>query len=159
MPEPVIQITDSIATVSVEEGDVVVVNVELEPVVEIVDAAVVGPQGPIGIQGPTGVQGATGVTGGQGATGVGITGATGVIGPMGPTGATGEQGATGVGITGATGAVGPMGPTGATALSDLTDVNVGLKVDKSVLVWNESTGKFTANDQNTIITLTDGGNF
>lgn len=133
MPEPIIEIINNIATATVVEGDIVLVNVELEPVVETVTTAVIGPQGPIGIQGPTGVQGATGVTGGQGATGIGITGATGVVGPM--------------------------GPTGATALANLTDVDVNSKVNKSVLVWNESTGKFTANDQNTTITLTDGGNF
>lgn len=49
--------------------------------------------------------------------------------------------------------------TGITLLSDLSDVNTTSKVDKSVLVWNEDTEKFTANDLNTIITITDGGSF
>jgi hypothetical protein len=114
MPDPIIQITNNVATASVEEGNIVLLNVGLEPVVETVDVGV------IGAQGPAGIQGATGPVGGQGAT----------------------------------------GPSGGTAtLSGLTDVDVSSKVNKSVLTWDEGTGKFVANDQNTIITLTDGGNF
>ena len=51
------------------------------------------------------------------------------------------------------------GGGGITALAQATDVNVSAKVDKSVLVYDSSAGKFVANDVNTIITLTDGGNF
>jgi hypothetical protein len=68
-----------------------------------------------------------------------VTIETGVIGPQGPQG--------------------PQGETGASALSDLTDVNVVNKVDKSVLVFDEITNQFIANDANTITTITDGGNF
>lgn len=49
--------------------------------------------------------------------------------------------------------------TGITALAQATDVNVASKVDKSVLVYDASTDKFVANNVNTVITLTDGGNF
>jgi hypothetical protein len=45
------------------------------------------------------------------------------------------------------------------ALGDLSNVDDATKVDLSVLVYNESEGKFVANDVNTIITITDGGNF
>lgn len=44
-------------------------------------------------------------------------------------------------------------------LGDLSNVDDNFKVDKSVLTYNQSTGKFAANDVNTIITITDGGNF
>jgi hypothetical protein len=66
----------------------------------------------------------------------------GVIGPQGPQGA-----------------AGPAGPAGSTTLSELTDVNVIAKVNKSVLVYDQLTDKFVANDVNTITTITDGGNF
>jgi hypothetical protein len=107
VPDPIIEIVNNIATVTVDEGDNAIINIGLEPTPEIIEIGVIGPQGPIGGQGPPG----------------------------------------------------PEGPTGPAALSDLTDVDAISKVDKSVLVWNQSTGKFTANDQNTTITLTDGGNF
>lgn len=63
-----------------------------------------------------------------------------------------------------TGIVGPQGPPGAsgaaaTSLSSLNDVNVVNKVNKSVLVYDQITDKFVANDANTISTITDGGNF
>ena len=149
MPDPIIEIIDNIVTVSVDEGNNAIINIGLEPVTETVvinnvatiaveegDNAVINIEpGPVvetidvAVVGPQGPAGSPGLTGGQGATG-----------PAGGQGATGPAG-------------------GATALSDLTDVDVNSKVNKSVLVWNEATGKFTANDQNTTITLTDGGNF
>lgn len=59
------------------------------------------------------------------------------------------------------GVVGPQGPPGggSSSLSDLTDVNIAAKVDKSILVYDQSSQKFIANDVNTIVTITDGGNF
>jgi hypothetical protein len=44
-------------------------------------------------------------------------------------------------------------------LGDLSNVDDNFKVDKSVLTYNQTSGKFVANDVNTIITITDGGNF
>jgi len=44
-------------------------------------------------------------------------------------------------------------------LQDLTDVAVGSRVDGSLLIYEAATAKFVANDINTKITLTDGGNF
>lgn len=44
-------------------------------------------------------------------------------------------------------------------LASLTDVNVVNKVNKSVLVFDQTTNKFVANDVNTITTITDGGSF
>ena len=44
-------------------------------------------------------------------------------------------------------------------LQDLTDVAVGGRVDGSLLIYEAATAKFVANDINTKITLTDGGNF
>lgn len=63
-----------------------------------------------------------------------------------------------------TGVVGPQGPQGlpgggATTLAALEDVNISQKIDKSILYYNQSSGKFVANEINTLITLTDGGNF
>ena len=149
MPDPIIEIIDNIVTVSVDEGNNAIINIGLEPVTETVvinnvatiaveegDNTVINIEpGPVvetidvAVVGPQGPAGSPGLTGGQGATG-----------PAGGQGATGPAG-------------------GATALSDLTDVDVNSKVNKSVLAWNEATQKFTANDQNTTITLTDGGNF
>ena len=45
------------------------------------------------------------------------------------------------------------------ALSDLSDVNVGSKIDGSVLVYDGGSQKFVANSSFTSISLTDGGNF
>ena len=104
MPDPAIEIVESVATVTVDEGDNAIVNIGLEPVVEVIETGVIGAQGP---QGP----------------------------------------------------VGPQGPIGSSTLAGLADVNTSNKVDKSVLVWNQSAGQFVANDLNTTITLTDGGNF
>lgn len=44
-------------------------------------------------------------------------------------------------------------------LQDLTDVVAAGRVDGSVLIYDAATAKFVANDINTKITLTDGGNF
>lgn len=63
----------------------------------------------------------------------------------GPPGPTGPQGAT--------------GPPGSNALANLTDVDVTQKTNASVLYYKASAGKFVADDINTTITLTDGGNF
>jgi hypothetical protein len=46
-----------------------------------------------------------------------------------------------------------------TNLGDLNDVDTGNKVEKSVLIYDQTSGKFVANDVNTILTITDGGNF
>lgn len=46
-----------------------------------------------------------------------------------------------------------------TRLQDLTDVTSADKVDGSVLVYDSATSKFVADDVNTKLTLTDGGNF
>ena len=45
------------------------------------------------------------------------------------------------------------------ALSDLSDVNIGSKIDGSVLVYDGGSQKFVANSSFTSISLTDGGNF
>lgn len=58
---------------------------------------------------------------------------------------------------------GPQGPpgsgSGSTTLAALTDVDVTQKTNASVLYYKASAGKFVADDINTTITLTDGGNF
>lgn len=64
-----------------------------------------------------------------------------------------------VGIIGPQGPAGPAGPVGATTLAALTDVDITNKVDNSVLYYNQTSSKFLADDINTIITITDGGNF
>ena len=51
------------------------------------------------------------------------------------------------------------GGGGSSTLADLTDVDTTLKVNASVLYYKSSVSKFVADDVNTIITLTDGGNF
>ena len=51
------------------------------------------------------------------------------------------------------------GGGGSSTLADLTDVDTTLKVDTSVLYYKSSVSKFVADDVNTIITITDGGNF
>ena len=55
--------------------------------------------------------------------------------------------------------VGGAGTGGITQLSQASDVDVTGKVDKSLLVYDSSSSKFVANNVNTVITLTDGGNF
>jgi hypothetical protein len=56
---------------------------------------------------------------------------------------------------------GPQGATGASVsyLSELNDVNVSAKTDGSVLYYDAAASKFLADEINTKITLTDGGNF
>lgn len=44
-------------------------------------------------------------------------------------------------------------------LQDLSDVAVGSRVDGSLLIYEAASAKFVANDINTKITLTDGGNW
>ncbi len=107
MPDPVVEIINNVATVTVDEGDNAIVNIGLEPVAEVIEVGVVGSQGPQGPQGPQGVQ----------------------------------------------------GPPGPSTLAGLTDVDVSGKVEKSLLVFNQATNKFVANNVNTIITISDGGNF
>jgi hypothetical protein len=100
----------------------------LEVLLVIFSAGIVGPTGPSGATGATGPQGVTGDTGPTGATGsTGPIGATGVTGPQGVTGDTGATGVTGpVGVTGVTGPqgvtgdTGPTGPTGVTGDAGVT---------------------------------------
>lgn len=54
---------------------------------------------------------------------------------------------------------GPQGPTATLGLNDLTDVNTTAKVAGSVLYYDAAAGEWKGNDINTVITLTDGGNF
>lgn len=49
--------------------------------------------------------------------------------------------------------------SGVSELGDLLDVNTNSKVEKSVLYYSSSAGKFLADNIETTITLTDGGNF
>lgn len=65
----------------------------------------------------------------------------------------------GVGAQGPQGIQGIQGIQGVSTLSGLTDVNVSSKVDKSVLVFDQGSNKFVANDVNTVLTIADGGNF
>jgi hypothetical protein len=45
------------------------------------------------------------------------------------------------------------------SLGDLLDVNDENRVNQSVVVFNETEQKYVVNDINTLITITDGGNF
>lgn len=56
---------------------------------------------------------------------------------------------------------GPQGPplSEVLRLADLADVNVTGKVASSVLYYDTTSGKWLGNDINTVVTLTDGGNF
>lgn len=55
---------------------------------------------------------------------------------------------------------GPQGPSAtAYGLGDLTDVDTTGKVANSVLYYDAASGEWKGNDINTVITLTDGGNF
>jgi len=55
---------------------------------------------------------------------------------------------------------GPQGPTApAYALGDLTDVVATAKVNGSVLYYDATSSKWKGDDINTVVTLTDGGNF
>jgi hypothetical protein len=48
---------------------------------------------------------------------------------------------------------------GKPALGDLSDVDTIGKIDKSVLTYDQATGKFVADDLTTVLTIADGGNF
>lgn len=54
---------------------------------------------------------------------------------------------------------GPQGPPGTTTLAGLSDVNTSGKVDQSVLYYDSASGQWRGDDINTVITITDGGNF
>jgi hypothetical protein len=54
---------------------------------------------------------------------------------------------------------GPQGPAAFASLSELDDVNVTGRVDKSVLYYDSATSEWKGDDINTVITLTDGGAF
>ena len=55
---------------------------------------------------------------------------------------------------------GPQGPPAPPyPLGDLTDVNATGKVANSVLYYDAISGKWKGDDINTVISLTDGGNF
>ena len=62
-------------------------------------------------------------------------------------------------VQGQMGPQGPIGPAGPSHFADLLDVNVAAKVNNSVLYYNQTSAKFVADDVNTVVTLTDGGNF
>jgi len=66
-----------------------------------------------------------------------------------------------VGPQGPTGPQGPIGPPGATAtlLSELDDVDATSRVDGSVFYFDAARNMFVADNIETKITLTDGGNF
>jgi hypothetical protein len=75
----------------------------------------------------------------------------------------GDQGVTGIqGPIGATGATGPTGEAGSNALyylNDLVDVDDTAKQDKSILYYDGNSQIWKGDDINTVISLTDGGNF
>lgn len=55
---------------------------------------------------------------------------------------------------------GPQGPYGSPSRLDLLeDVDTSGKIDKSILVYNASQGKFIVDQNNTTQTIADGGNF
>jgi hypothetical protein len=56
---------------------------------------------------------------------------------------------------------GPQGPQGEQIgrLSDLQDVDVTGKVNQGLLYYSTATAKFTVDGTNTVLSLTDGGNF
>lgn len=53
---------------------------------------------------------------------------------------------------------GPQGPP-VTALNDIGDVDASAPVNNSVLYYNSGTGQWRGDDVNTVVSLTDGGNF
>lgn len=63
------------------------------------------------------------------------------------------------GPQGPTGPEGPTGPPGPSSLSGLDDVDLSGKTNGSVLYYSAAIGKVVADDINTLVTLTDGGNF
>jgi hypothetical protein len=60
---------------------------------------------------------------------------------------------------------GPQGPQGPAASAEnlyfaqLQDVNVADRVDQAVVYYSSASAKFKADGTNTILSLTDGGNF
>jgi len=54
---------------------------------------------------------------------------------------------------------GPMGSADNLTFAQLVDVNVTNKVDQAVVYFNAGDAKFKADGLNTILSLTDGGNF
>lgn len=67
-----------------------------------------------------------------------------------------------VAVEGPQGPPGPQGPAGAsgvTTLAGMSDVNVTAKVNQSVLYWDQASGKWRGDDINTVVTITDGGNW
>lgn len=55
---------------------------------------------------------------------------------------------------------GPQGPTApAYGLGELNDVNTTAKVAGSVLYYDATSSKWKGDDINTVVTLTDGGNY
>lgn len=61
--------------------------------------------------------------------------------------------------TGPQGPVGPPGPAGAAQLSELTDVDVTGRGEKSLLYYDAASGKWIGDSIQTIIEVTNGGNF
>lgn len=59
--------------------------------------------------------------------------------------------------------VATAGPQGATVvvtgLGELADVNTTAKAQGSVLYYDQGSGKWKGDDVNTLVTITDGGNF
>jgi hypothetical protein len=95
-------------------------NINLLVVVQ--SAGLIGPTGPQGATGPTGAAStAVGPTGPQGDTGpTGPQGIQGITGPTGPTGSQGNEGPTGPqGIQGIQGIAGPTGPQGVQGIQGL----------------------------------------
>lgn len=54
---------------------------------------------------------------------------------------------------------GPQGPPGPNELSGLSDVDVTGKTAKSILYYDASEGVWKGDNLQTILTVTDGGNF
>ena len=56
---------------------------------------------------------------------------------------------------------GPQGPplSEVLTLEGLVDVDATAKVNASVLYYDTAAGKWLGNDINTVVTITDGGNF
>lgn len=72
----------------------------------------------------------------------------GVTGPQGPRGEPGVPGPPG-----------PPPDLSGLRLEDLSDIDITRRVDESILCFDASRDLFVANDINTLVTLTDGGNF
>lgn len=54
---------------------------------------------------------------------------------------------------------GPQGATAVYGLGALSDVDISGKVNQSVLYYDAASGKWKGDSLETILTLTDGGNF